>query len=277
MEIPLQVRRLIRQALAEDIGDGDITTSAIIPPEHESEAEIIAKGAFVVAGLPFVAEVFRAVGKAVKFEPLVDDGAKVGKSTVIAQLSGKTTSMLQGERLALNILQRLSGIATLTGKYMEKTEGLACKVLDTRKTSPGMRFMEKYAVRMGGGANHRMGLYDGILIKDNHIRAAGDIKKAVKLAKKAARRGMKVEVEAGTLEDVKDALEAGADIIMLDNMSVAEMKKAVKAARGKALLEASGNVTLRNIRRIAGTGVDFVSVGALTHSAPAADISMKFK
>lgn len=277
MEIPLQVKRLIRQALSEDIGDGDITTRATIPQDHESEAELVAKGSFVVAGLPFVAEVFRAVDRTARFEPLVEEGSKVAKSSSIARLSGKTASLLQGERVALNILQRLSGIATLTGKFVEKTEGLACEVLDTRKTTPGMRFMEKYAVRMGGGTNHRMGLYDGMLVKDNHIRAAGGIRKAVKLAKKAARRGMKVEVEAETLEQVKEALEAGADIIMLDNMSPADMKRAVKLAKGKAKLEASGNVTLKNVREIAETGVDYISVGALTHSAPAADISMRFK
>lgn len=276
MEMPLQTKRLIRQALAEDIGDLDITTAATISPESESRAELVAKGPFVVAGLPFAAEVFRAVDRSVKFEPLVEEGRKVARSTVLARVSGKTASLLQGERVALNILQRLCGIATLSAKFASKVRGLRCVVLDTRKTTPGMRFMEKYAVRAGGCSNHRMGLYDGILIKDNHIRAAGSIRKAVGLARKAAKRGMKVEVEAASLEQVGEALEAGADVIMLDNMPVEEMKKAVRMARGKARLEASGNVTLRNVRQIAETGVDYVSVGALTHSAPAADISMKF-
>ncbi len=276
MEMPLQTKRLIRQALAEDIGDLDITTAATISPESESRAELVAKGPFVVAGLPFAAEVFRAVDRSVKFEPLVEEGRKVARSTVLARVSGKTASLLQGERVALNILQRLCGIATLSAKFASKVRGLRCVVLDTRKTTPGMRFMEKYAVRAGGCLNHRMGLYDGILIKDNHIRAAGSIRKAVGLARKAAKRDMKVEVEAAALDQVREALEAGADVIMLDNMSVEEMKKAVRMARGKARLEASGNVTLRNVRQIAETGVDYVSVGALTHSAPAADISMKF-
>jgi nicotinate-nucleotide pyrophosphorylase (carboxylating) len=276
MEMPLQTRRLIRQALTEDIGDGDVTTGATIPPDSESRAELVAKASFVVAGLPFAAEVFRALDRGVSFEPLVEEGRKVSKSAVLARLSGKTASLLRGERVALNILQRLSGIATLSAKFASRVEGLRCQVLDTRKTTPGMRFMEKYAVRAGGCSNHRMGLYDGILIKDNHIRAAGGIKKAVRLARRAARRGMKVEVEAAALDDVREALEAGADVIMLDNMTLEEMKRAVRMARGKAALEASGNVTLRNVRQIAETGVDYVSVGALTHSAPAADISMRF-
>jgi nicotinate-nucleotide pyrophosphorylase (carboxylating) len=276
MEIPLQTRRLIRQALAEDIGEGDVTTSATIPPDSESRAELVAKASFVVAGLPFAAEVFRALDKGVRFEPLVEEGRKVSRSTVLARLSGRTASLLKGERVALNILQRLSGIATLSAKFAARVEGLRCRVLDTRKTTPGMRFMEKYAVRAGGCSNHRMGLYDGILIKDNHIRAAGGIKRAVGLARKAARRGMEVEVEAATLAEVGEALEAGADIIMLDNMTLEEMRRAVRVVKGRARLEASGNVTLRSVREIAETGVDYVSVGALTHSAPAADISMKF-
>jgi nicotinate-nucleotide pyrophosphorylase (carboxylating) len=277
MEIPLEAKRLIRQALSEDTEGEDITTKAIIPADHTSEAELIAKGSFVVAGLPFVAEVFRACSRLLKLEPLVEEGARVRKSDVIARVSGKTSSLLEGERVALNIFQRLCGIATLTSKFVEKVEGLPCKVMDTRKTSPGMRFMDKYAVKVGGGTNHRMGLYDGILVKDNHIRAAGGIAPAVKLAKKVKKRGRPVEVETTTLDEVREALEAGADIIMLDNMTVDEMKKAVKLAKGKAQLEASGNVTLKNIREIAETGVDFISVGALTHSAPAADISMKFR
>jgi nicotinate-nucleotide pyrophosphorylase (carboxylating) len=276
MEIPLQTRRLIRQALAEDIGEGDVTTSATIPPDSESRAELVAKASFVVAGLPFAAEVFRALDRGVSFEPLVEEGRKVSRSTVLARLSGRTASLLKGERVALNILQRLSGIATLSAKFAARVEGLRCRVLDTRKTTPGMRFMEKYAVRAGGCSNHRMGLYDGILIKDNHIRAAGGIKRAVGLARKAARRGMEVEVEAATLAEVGEALEAGADIIMLDNMTLEEMRRAVRVVKGRARLEASGNVTLRSVREIAETGVDYVSVGALTHSAPAADISMKF-
>jgi nicotinate-nucleotide pyrophosphorylase (carboxylating) len=195
---------------------------------------------------------------------------------VLARISGRTRSLLAGERVALNILQRLSGIATLTNKFVKKVEGLEVKILDTRKTTPGMRYLEKYAVRTGGGHNHRFGLYDGILIKDNHIEAAGGIKSAVAKAKENFRT--KIEIEAESLKDVKDAVQAGADIIMLDNMSVRDIKKAVKIAGKKAQLEVSGNVAMDKVRRLAETGVDFISIGALTHSAPAApaaDISMK--
>lgn len=274
MYIPSSVRECMLRALEEDAGTGDITSELLIPEGHESTALIIAKGAFVLAGLPFAEEVFSQGGPSLRFETLSEEGSRVKKSAVLARASGSTRGILRCERLALNILQRVSGIATLTDSFVRKVKGLGVKILDTRKTTPGLRFMEKYAVRAGGGGNHRFGLFDGILIKDNHIEAVGDIGKAVRLARKGRHLSM-VEVEAETISEFKEALAAGADIIMLDNMSPKDMKEAVRLAAGRALLEASGNVTLENVREIAETGVDFISVGALTHSAPSVDISMK--
>jgi nicotinate-nucleotide pyrophosphorylase (carboxylating) len=274
MYLPPRVIDFIEQALREDLGSGDITTNMLIPPDHFSTARLVAKSGFVLAGLPVAREVFSVYDCTVAFRALKDEGSDVRKSDVIAEISGPTRSLLVCERVALNILQRLSGIATLTSRFVKKTEGLRARILDTRKTTPGMRYLEKYSVQTGGGQSHRMGLYDGILIKDNHIRAAGGVKEAVKLARKGSHL-LKIEVEAGTLEEVREALEAGADVIMLDNMPVPDMKRAVRLARGKAILEASGNVTLRNVRDIAATGVDLISIGTLTHSAPAVDISMK--
>ena len=274
IDIPSNVRQLIQHALEEDIGSGDITTSLIVPPEHESTALIVAKEPFVLAGMPFAREVFSILDETVKFEALIEDGTRVKKGDIIAEINGKTRTLLQGERVSLNILQRLSGIATLTSKFVQKIKGARAKILDTRKTTPCMRYMEKYAVRMGGGKNHRFGLYDGILIKDNHIEAAGGIKWAMALAEEG-RHLSRVEVETENIKEVKDAILAGADIIMLDNMAIKDIKEAVKLAKGKATLEVSGNVSLDNVREIADTGVDLISVGALTHSAPAADISMK--
>jgi nicotinate-nucleotide pyrophosphorylase (carboxylating) len=273
MDIPLKVREFIRSALEEDIGAGDITSGLIVPEDHRASAVLVAKGSFILAGLSFAEEVFMNLDRDIKFTFLSEDGSRVRKSTVLARMSGRTRSLLAGERVALNILQRLSGIATLTNKFVKNVEGLDVKILDTRKTTPGMRYLEKYAVRTGGGHNHRFGLYDGILIKDNHIEAAGGIKSAIVKAKEDF--STKIEVEAESLKDVKDAVQAGADIIMLDNMSVRDIKKAVRIAGKKAQLEVSGNIILNKVRRIAETGVDFISIGALTHSAPAADISMK--
>jgi nicotinate-nucleotide pyrophosphorylase (carboxylating) len=274
LHIPSHVREFIKSALEEDIGTGDITTELLIPGAQRSLAVLIAKNSFVLAGMPFAVEVFRAFGEDVTFESMCEEGSRVKKATVLANISGSTTALLTCERVALNILQRLSGIATVTSRFVKKTEGLNVSILDTRKTTPGMRYMEKYAVRAGGGENHRSGLYDGILIKDNHIESAGGIGNAVALAKKGSHL-MKVEVEAENIKDVREALKAGADIIMLDNMTVADIKKAVGIVGGKAIIEASGNVSLDNVRAIAETGVDLISVGALTHSAPSADISMK--
>jgi nicotinate-nucleotide pyrophosphorylase (carboxylating) len=274
------VDSVLRNALHEDIGSGDITTSAIVPERDISKAVIIAKDDFILAGISFAGRTFRLVDKDVKFQAKKKDGSRVRKGTVIAEIKGKTKSLLLAERTALNLLQRLSGIAALTSNFVERVAGLPVKILDTRKTTPGLRFFEKYAVRMGGGCNHRFGLFDAILIKDNHIAAAGGLKKAVKLVKSRENKSLKIEVEAKNTKEVKEALSAGADIIMLDNMSADEMTKAVKMIRSTkkgVMVEASGNMNLDNVRAIAETGVDMISVGALTHSAPAADISMKIK
>jgi nicotinate-nucleotide pyrophosphorylase (carboxylating) len=274
MEVPPAVSDVIRRALAEDIGHGDITTSLLIPEETRSKARVIAKDTFIVAGLPFLKEVFRILDPSVSLNCFFHDGNQVAKGDSIAELSGKTRSLLEGERVALNILQRLSGIATLTSRYVESVKGYKAKVLDTRKTSPCLRYMEKYAVRTGGGVNHRFGLFDGILIKDNHIKAVGNVGEAIRRARDGHHLA-KIEVEVGSVRALKEALDARADIIMLDNMSVDDMRDAVAAVAGRALLEASGNVTLERIQEIAATGVDYISVGALTHSAPSADISLK--
>ncbi len=274
MEIPPSVINIIYNALEEDIGQGDVTTNLLIPEDRKSKAYCIAKENFVLAGLPFVREVFRILDPSILFKTLYNDGSKVKKGNIIAEISGKTCVILKGERVSLNIVQRLSGIATLTNRYVEKTKGLKAKIVDTRKTTPCHRFMEKYAVKVGGGYNHRFGLFDGILIKDNHIKTLGSIKKAVREAKKGHHL-FKIEVEVKNLKELKEAIESGADIIMLDNMSVRDMKEAVKIAKGRVMLEASGNISLENVREVAETGVDLISVGALTHSAPAVDISLK--
>jgi len=274
MEIPQQVIDLIHHALEEDIGPSDITTSTLIPEHAESRALFIAKENFVLAGIPFMKEVFRLLDHSITFQTFINEGARVKKGNVIAEVFGKTQAILQGERTGLNILQRLSGIATLTSRYVEKVKGLQTKIFDTRKTTPCFRFMEKYAVRIGGGHNHRFGLFDGIIIKDNHIEAVGSLKEAVEMIKKRHYLH-KIEVEVENLHDLKEAISAGADIVMLDNMSLNDIKEAVKIVRGRLKIEASGNIKLENVRKIAETGVDFVSVGALTHSAVAADISLK--
>jgi nicotinate-nucleotide pyrophosphorylase (carboxylating) len=266
---------LIRHALSEDLGEGDVTSEAIIPADASATAEIKAKQDLVLAGIDVAREVFHHLDPSIKFEQLAKDGDKIKTGAVLARVSGKTRVLLAGERVALNVLQHLSGIATLTARYVEKLSGTKARILDTRKTIPGLRQLEKYAVRMGGGKNHRMGLFDMVLIKDNHIKAAGGITIAVGRVREKLRDRFKIEVEAKTLDEVREALAAKADIIMLDNMTLDRMKEAVKLIAGKALVEASGNVTLETVRAVAETGVDLISVGALTHSAPAADISMK--
>ncbi len=271
------IKNLIKHALAEDLGPGDVTSEATIPADSASVAVILAKQHLVLAGIDAAREVFHQLDPSVEFIPFAKDGDAVHGGTEIAKVSGNTRALLAGERVALNLLQHLSGIATLTSKYVEKVKGLKAEVLDTRKTLPGLRKLEKYAVRMGGGRNHRFGLYDGVLIKDNHITASGGIIKAVERARKKAHHLLRIEVETKTLDEVVEALAAGADIIMLDNMPLDMMREAVKLVAGRALVEASGNVTLDTIRLIAETGVDFISSGSLTHSAPAADISMKIK
>lgn len=268
---------ILRRALLEDIGEGDVTTCAVVPQNHSSKATLIAEETFLLAGLPFAEKIFKLITPELKFKAIKKDGDTVNKGTVIARISRNTRGLLMGERTALNLLQRLSGIATLTRRFVERVDGLPVKIIDTRKTTPGIRIFEKYAVRIGGGNNHRFGLFDGILIKDNHISVAGSIKKAVRLAKKNAQHMLKIEVETRNIREVRSALSAGAEIIMLDNMSLEDIKRSVKMIRNQnphMIIEASGNITIENIRAVAETGVDLISIGALTHSAVAVDISM---
>jgi nicotinate-nucleotide pyrophosphorylase (carboxylating) len=255
--------------LAEDIGDGDLTSLAVIDEDASCTARVLVKEAGVVCGLEVAAEVFDRVD--VRLEPIVADGDEVVPGPV-ARVAGPARGVFAGERMALNVLGRLSGIATLTRRYVDAVEGTGAVILDTRKTTPGLRALEKHAVVCGGGQNHRLGLYDGILIKDNHLRLAASLTEAVGRAKEA---GVPVQVECDTLAQVREALEAGADSILLDNMPVPELREAVGLSRGRAQLEASGGVTLQTVRAVAETGVDFISVGALTHSARALDVSLE--
>ncbi|MEC4676389.1 MAG: carboxylating nicotinate-nucleotide diphosphorylase [Nitrospirota bacterium] len=274
MDIPISVTKLINDAIEEDLGHGDITTDLLVPVESKSTALYIAKDNFILAGMPFAKEVFRLIDSATYFEAFYNEGAEVQKGDVLGKVDGKTRALFAGERVSLNIMQRLSGIATTTNRFIEAVGGTKAKIVDTRKTTPCLRFMEKYAVRLGGGSNHRFGLFDGILIKDNHIEAVGSIRKAVALAKMGPHLA-RIEMEVETLKELQEAVEAGVDIVMLDNMSLDNMREAVRIADGKVTVEASGNITLDNVREVAGTGVDIISVGALTHSVTAADISMK--
>ena len=272
-----EIDKIILTGLKEDMPFGDITTDNLIDDTSQSEALLIAKDTGVIAGIDIAKRVFEIVDKNVVFEKRIEDGHRVKSGDVIAQIKGNTRALLKGERTALNLLQRLSGIATKTRELCEKIKDTNSKVVDTRKTTLGLRALEKYAVRVGGGNNHRFSLSDGVMIKDNHIKAAGGIKEAVKKIRKKIPHTIKIEVETETLEQVEEALEAGADIIMLDNMGVDKMRKAVKIINGSAISEASGNVNLDSIVEIAKTGVDIISVGSLTHSVSAFDISMKFK
>jgi nicotinate-nucleotide pyrophosphorylase (carboxylating) len=267
--------RLIDLALEEDIGPGDVTTQALIPPHMQGEALIRAKEALVVAGLPVAARVFHRLDPDLVFEPQVREGQEVDPGTALARLRGTVAAILTGERVALNFLQRLSGIATFTKKMVAAVAGHPVALTDTRKTTPGWRALEKYAVRLGGGHNHRFGLYDGVLIKNNHLTATGSLTEAVHRAREHAPHTLSIEVEVTDLAGLEEALAAGADIIMLDNMGEADMLKAVEITRGRALLEASGGMTLKRLPRVAATGVNFISMGALTHSAPAADIHLR--
>lgn len=273
--IDLVSYKLIELAYLEDSITSDVTSLLTIADKTTSRARFIAKEPIVLAGMPFVLEVFSYLSKDCSWVLYAEEGQEVGAKDTIAEVEGDTKTLLRAERIGLNILQRLSGIATLTREYVNKVRDLPVRIVDTRKTTPGMRAMEKYAVRMGGGYNHRFGLYDGILIKDNHIKATGSISKALELAKKGHHL-LKVEVEVSSIQQVQDALDAGADVIMLDNMTIDEMAEAVKRINKRALVEASGGVTLQNVRDIALTGVDLISIGAITHSARAVDISMKF-
>lgn len=272
------IRKIIQAALAEDIGAGDITTRATVSPETKGRAVAVAKDNFVVAGVDVFAETFQYLDKGIKVRKKVADGCRVKKGTVIAEVEGRLSNILQAERVALNLFQRMSGIATLTAKYVEAVRDTKTRILDTRKTVPGLRVLDKMAVRLGGGTNHRIGLYDGVLIKDNHIEAAGGITAAVAAQRKHLKnRKLRIEVETKNLREVREALQCGVEMIMLDNMTNAAMRKAVAFIAGRAQTEASGNVNLRRIRAIAATGVDFISIGELTHSVRAADISLKVK
>jgi len=264
---------LIKLAIAEDIGPGDATSNAILPPDLALQARIVAKEEGVVAGLPVAEAVFTHVDAGLRFTQHIRDGESVTPGDLVARVSGPGQGMLAAERIALNFLQRLSGIATLTRAFVDAVSDTNATVLDTRKTHPGYRALEKYAVRMGGGQNHRMGLYDMMMIKDNHIDAAGSITKAVERAR--THPDLPIEVEVRDLDELQEALTLDIDRVMLDNMSLEEMREAVKLVSGQVALEASGGVTLESIAAIAATGVDYISIGALTHSAPALDLSMK--
>ena len=268
------IDRIIDTALAEDIHTGDITTLAMLPKARRMRARLIAKEPLVLAGLAVAERVFAKLDPTACFSASFADGDRLEPGQVIARIEGDASALLQGERVSLNLLQRMSGIATQTAAYVKELEGTSARVVDTRKTTPGLRVLEKYAVRVGGGTNHRTGLYDGVLIKENHIAAAGGIAEAVRRARAYIPHTLKIEVETETLDEVGQALEAGADIIMLDNMSLEQMTEAVGLIAGRALVEASGGVNLGTIGAIAKTGVDIISVGALTHSVRAADISM---
>ncbi len=274
-----KVEHLIELALQEDLGDrGDITTDAVVPKETKGSAKIVAKQRGILAGLQVAAWVFEHVDPDLQFEALRADGEEVLAGETIATLSGRLRAILVGERTALNFLGRLSGIATYTRAFARAVQGTKARILDTRKTTPGWRYLEKYAVRCGGGVNHRMGLWDQVLVKDNHVAAAGSLQEAVRrVIENLANRGIRatVVVEARSLEDVRDALALRVDRILLDNMHLEQLRQAVALVRGRVPLEASGNVTLENVRAVAETGVDFISVGAITHSAPAFDLSLQ--
>ncbi len=265
----------IRLALAEDISSEDVTTNSVMPGYKKGEVELIGKEAGILAGLSIFERVFTLLDPATQVERYAEDGHEVQKGELLAKITGDVRVLLSGERTALNYLQRMSGIATYTNTVVKMLEGTKTKLLDTRKTTPCMRIFEKYAVRVGGGQNHRYNLSDGVLLKDNHIDAAGGVKEAVQAAKEYAPFVRKIEVEVENLDMVKEAVEAGADIIMLDNMTEEQMGEAIKIIDGRAKTECSGNMTRENIQKITKLGVDYVSSGALTHSAPILDLSMK--
>ena len=277
----LQIEEIIDLALAEDLGKGDATTEALIPGDRQGTGFVVAKEEGILAGTEAANRVFQRVDPELKVDILLEDGARVKPGSKVATVSGRIAGILKAERVALNFLQRLSGIASETNRYVARVEGLPVRIMDTRKTTPGLRSLEKYAVRVGGGGNHRMNLGDGILIKDNHLaalRSQGlNIKEIIAKARQNAPQRLPVEVEVRTVPEASEAVEAGADIVMLDNMNLEDMRKAVKSIHGRALIEASGGITLDNVRAVAETGVDFISIGALTHSARALDISLELE
>jgi nicotinate-nucleotide pyrophosphorylase (carboxylating) len=272
-----KILKIIKNALIEDIGRGDITTKATVNPTKKGSALAMAKDDFMVAGIKVFEQTFKCIDKTIKVKKIIHDGCMAKRGDLIATVSGSLSSILMAERVALNLFQRMCGIATLTSKYVKAVKGTKAKILDTRKTAPGLRVLDKMAVRIGGGCNHRIGLYDGILIKDNHIEATGSITSALTKLRQSTGHRMKIEVETKSIKEVKEALTCRVDVIMLDNMNIPTMKKSVGWIDGRALVEASGNVSLNNVADIAATGVDFISVGKLTHSVLAADISLKIK
>jgi len=273
--VSAEILAVIRNALEEDIGPGDVTTNSIVPPEATMQGQIIAKQEGVIAGLEVVRATYHLIDPQVNIHLQRADGSRVSYGEAVALISGRARSLLTAERTALNFLGRMSGIATLTRRFVEAVAGTCAVILDTRKTAPGLRRLDKWAVQLGGGRNHRMGLYDMILIKDNHIDFAGGLEEAVRRAR-AAQSGLLIEVEARTLDEVRTALSLGVERILLDNMSVEMLAEAVRLVNGRAQLEASGNITLENVRAVAETGVDFISVGALTHSAKVFDLSFEY-
>jgi len=278
VELPkLLVEQAVRAALAEDLGlAGDITTDPIVSADAQGEAAIVARKPGVVAGLDLAEAAFKTLDPGVQFVRVIDDGGRVEAGGTIAKIKGRTRALLMGERAALNFFGRLSGIATLTSAYVEAVKGTKAQIADTRKTTPGLRAFEKFAVRCGGGVNHRFGLYDAVLVKDNHIAAAGGLEAALKLLRPRAGHMVKVEVEVDTLQQLEKALTFPIDAVLLDNMDVATLKKAVALVNGKVLTEASGGVTLETVGKIAATGVDLISVGALTHSPRNLDSSLEW-
>lgn len=277
----LRIEEVIDRALAEDLDRGDVTTEALISGDRQGTGLIVAKKEGILAGMNVAEQVFHRVDPELKVEVFLEEGSRVKLGSEVARVSGSVASILKAERVALNFLQRLSGIASETNRYVEAVKGLPVRIMDTRKTTPGLRSLEKDAVKAGGGKNHRMSLGDGVLIKDNHLAALRGqgltINEIVAKAKQNAPRGLPVEVEVGTVSEALDAVKAAADIIMLDNMSLEDMRKAVTSVHGRALVEASGGITLDNVRAVAETGVDFISIGALTHSAKALDISLELE
>lgn len=271
----IEVDELIEMALREDIGDGDITTSSIVRTSHKATAHLNAKEDLILAGIDIFHQVYKKLDQDIKLIKHFEDGDEVSRGSVIGEIRGEVATILKGERVALNFLQRMSGIATITHKFVIKVKSYPVKILDTRKTTPGWRALEKYAVKMGGGENHRLGLFDAVLIKNNHISTAGGIGEAIRRVRTHVPDGFKIEVETRNLQEVREALDGGVSTIMLDNMSVEMMKEAVTMVNKMVMVEASGNISLDNVEEVARTGVDFISVGALTHSALAADISLK--
>lgn len=275
------LERLIRDALQEDLGSGDVTTSSIISNSQKARGIAIAKKSGILAGVEVAAKVFKTIDPSCSITVKKEDGSRIGGGDIVMMIEGLAAPMLMAERVALNLMQRMSGIATETARYIEATRGLKVRIVDTRKTTPGLRMLEKYAVRVGGGFNHRFGLYDGVLVKDNHLsllRGMGiTLKEAVRTLRTKVPHTLRVEVEVQDLAEVREAIEAGADVILLDNLKIDEIKAAVELVDRRAIVEASGGITLDNVRAIAQTGVDVISIGALTHSAPSLDISIEIE